>query len=231
MNGELAIEPLRTEARAPGEFRTPSQPSSGSPAGPLVQFAVIPVARFPMKPQSIGQDYSAWIITQPSPSKEKNSSQIRFLADEKARQLSALGEDQSRLGNREHAVELLEKALRLAQSAAVFSSAIKTCIEIDSVDLARKWAAQGRALYPEDQSLTRWHRLLSPPAVRTVETSTMPRSEEVAWLIANAKQYRGKWVVVARSELLGFGKTLTEALQMARSRGSISAALIHRVRD
>lgn len=228
MNGELATDPQRIEARASGEFRALPQPSSGYPAGPLVQFAVAPVRGFPESPR-VGQQHFVYIVNQPLVSKEQSSLQIRFLAKEKARQVLALGEEQSRLGNRQHALELVERALELGGSAAVFATAIKTCIELDRIDLARKWAAQGRALYPNDQSLTRWNRLLTPPAVRTVEITATTKSEEVGWLEANAEHYRGNWVVVARSELLGFGKTLTEALRMARSRGSITAALIHRV--
>lgn len=215
------------DARASGEFRALSQSSSGYPAGLLVQFAVAPVRGFPESPR-VGQQYSIWKV-ESGASKKQNLLRIRFLADEKARQLLDLGEDQARQGHRRPALELLERALELGGSAAIFAAAIKTCIELDRTDLARRWAAQGRALYPNDQSLTRWNRLLTPPAVRTVEITATTKSEEVGWLEANAEHYRGNWVVVARSELLGFGKTLTEALQMARSKGSIAAALIHRV--
>jgi len=227
VNGELAME-IRREARAPGEFRVPSDPSSGYPVGPWVQFAVVQGGRFPIEPQRFGQQYSVWKV-ESGASKKQNLLRIRFLADEKARQLLDLGEDQAHHGHRRPALELLERALELGGSAAIFAAAIKTYIELDRTDLARKWASQGRALYPNDQSLTRWNRLLTPPAARTVEITATTKSEEVGWLEANAQQYRGNWVVVARSELLGFGKTLTEALQMARSRGSITGALIHRV--
>jgi hypothetical protein len=230
VNGESATDPRRMEARASGEFRALSQPSSGYPAGPLVQFAVAPVRGFPKSPR-VGQQHFVYIVNQPLVPKEQSSLQIRFLAEEKARQVLALGEEQSRLGNRQHALELVERALELGGSAAVFATAIKTCIELDRIDLARKWAAQGRIFHPEDQCLTRWHRLLSPPTVRAVEATETTKSEEVRWLESHSQEYRGKWIVVLGTELLGFGSTLTEALRMARSKGSTIGALTHRVRD
>lgn len=223
MNG--ATEAEKAEAWARAEARQFSQPSSGYAHASWMQFAAVaPVRKFPMQPQR-GEQFFGYAF----PPKEQSLSEIRFGADTRARELLALGEQEFGLGNVRHGSDLFEKALALTRNAAIFLKAIRTGMEFDRIDLARKWAALGHQRDPADASLARWDRLLSPPTIRSVDMVATRRSDETAWLQANANQYRGKWVVIAGSQLLGFGNTLTEALNAARSRGPVTGALAHRI--
>ncbi len=232
MSRPMAHVRFVTDAQVPEPFRSPSDISSGSPVGGFGRLmAVQAMPKFQAQPRASGQGYAVFMGSQRPTQKEQTTPEIRFRADAKARELAATGEQEFRTGNAQRGLDAFENALALTRNAVVFSAAIRTAVEFDRVDLARKWAVLGHQRDPSDPSLARWHKLLSPPTIRSVDTALTRRTDEVAWLEANANQYRGKWVVVAGSQLLGFGNTLTEALSAARSRGPITGALTHHISE
>lgn len=107
--------------------------------------------------------------------------------------------------------------------------AIRTLVESDRVDRARELARTGWELFPDDDEIQHWHRILGPPKIKRIALQGQRRGGEAKWLRENADDYRGKWVVLFGSELVGVGDRLRAAVKMAQDKGYGSGTLVHQV--
>ena len=109
MSGEAALMRLVTDARVPEPFRPVSGVSSGSPMREFGQVVVMGRPKFLADARTTVQPYRVFVGNQPAAQKEQGASEIRFLADAKAQELAALGEEEFRRGNTQRGVELSSK--------------------------------------------------------------------------------------------------------------------------
>lgn len=110
-------------------------------------------------------------------------------------------------------------------------AAIRELVKTSQMDRARELVSTASDLFPADDDIKRWHRILSPPKTTriTLPTDAEKRREEFNWLKEHAQDFRGKWVVISGSELKGVADRLQEALKMARNKGHHSGGLVHRI--
>ena len=86
-----------------------------------------------------------------------------------------------------------------------FIRAIQQAFEADSPQLAEQLAQEGAQRYPEHDELQKYARVLAPPTVRVVPSTTDSRAAAKAdheWLNTHWEDYRGNWIALQAGELL-----------------------------
>ena len=81
--------------------------------------------------------------------------------------------------------------------------------------------------YPTNERLLKLHWAVSPGKVERVDVRYSDGQEEVDWIKANRAKYKGKWVVLLGSRVLGMGDDLKTAMRMAREQQYEGTPLMH----
>ena len=102
-------------------------------------------------------------------------------------------------------------------------------VEANRVDRARELARTAWELFPDHGDIQRWHTILGSPKIKRIPLRGAKRTEEANWLRENADDYRGKWVVLFGSKLVGFGDRWRKVIEMARREGDVSDMLVHQI--
>src|SRR5215210_2272852 len=93
---------------------------------------------------------------------------------------------------------------------------------------AREVAERGLALFPDHPELRRLHHALRPLKVRTVSGCRIPdRSDTFDWIRENAERYKGQWVAVLGTDLIGASPNLEDVRAAVRSRRLPFLPLFH----
>ena len=81
--------------------------------------------------------------------------------------------------------------------------------------------------YPTNERLLKLYWAVSPGKVERVDVRYSDGQEEVDWIKANRAKYKGKWVVLLGSRVLGMGDDLKTAMRMAREQQYEGTPLMH----
>lgn len=77
--------------------------------------------------------------------------------------------------------------------------------------VARELADRGAALYPGNAHLAKVSRILAPArVVGTRPAGPYNPNDDVEWLKANRRKYRGKWIAICGGELIAAADSLQE---------------------
>lgn len=72
--------------------------------------------------------------------------------------------------------------------------------------------------------------VLAPPTVTRVDLTDQDRTEELQWIAAHAKEYRGKWIAVLGDTLVAHAPSLKELRAELQELPDNGTPLIHRIR-
>jgi hypothetical protein len=98
--------------------------------------------------------------------------------------------------------------------ATELARAIDLALALDMTPLARELADQGSKTFPGDTRLQQALAVLSPVVVSSRRPAQgLPLEASQKWLKEHAAQYKGQWVAVRGSTLLGSAPTLRELYQ------------------
>ena len=93
---------------------------------------------------------------------------------------------------------------------------------------AREVAEQGLALFPDHPELRRLHHVLRPFEVRiNPHYRISDPSASYEWIKTSSESFRGKWVALAKGELVAVGDSLKEILESVRDREASDILLHH----
>lgn len=95
---------------------------------------------------------------------------------------------------------------------------------------ARMRLREAEKRYPEDEAIRELLRSISPGRTTRQPVTSPSRSREFEWIRTNQPRYKGKWVALLGSDLLGHGRTLAEVLDSLTDDSSGRKPLIHRIR-
>lgn len=87
-------------------------------------------------------------------------------------------------------------------------------ITLEAIRLARRLAAQGLALYPDNVLLARRVEVLAPPRILETDRPPVPEiSETATWVEQNASHYPGLWIAVLSTGLIATAPTRRELVE------------------
>ncbi len=110
-----------------------------------------------------------------------------------------------------------------------YSSLLKTLIDEEHIDAARRLLSVALSEIPHDVHLLALASLLGRPAITKTQASDVNRSREFRWLRTQASAYRGKWVAVDGDTLVAEADSLRELLETLRTSKRSRPPLVHRV--
>ncbi len=96
---------------------------------------------------------------------------------------------------------------------------------------ARKLVAEAREYGSMEPELEKLEKLVAPPTYKLTPARGFDRSAEIQWLKEHGAEYRGQWVAVMGSELLGHASELRELMKHLRAEAPEVPALLHYVED
>jgi hypothetical protein len=92
--------------------------------------------------------------------------------------------------------------------------------------------SSARQRFPEDPALARWQELLAPAKLLgRGPASGADRSAEIQWLDTYGSDYKGEWLAVSGSRLLGHSRSLQELVSRLESDSSQLRPLLHYIPD
>jgi Family of unknown function (DUF5678) len=104
---------------------------------------------------------------------------------------------------------------------------------LHSADLlrARDLLAEAREHGSMEPELDKLETLLAPPSSRLSPARGFDRSAETRWLRTHGSEYRGQWVAVMGSELLGHASELRDLMKQLRAEAPEVPALLQYIED
>ena len=117
----------------------------------------------------------------------------------------------------------------LQRDVRPFLIAIRSLLDADQLIAARRLLSAAPAHIGSDPALVKLRFLLSPPVVKTAHRRDPDRTQEYAWLRAEAHKYRGRWVALLGDTLLASAPTLRDLRDILKSVPTASLPLLHRV--
>lgn len=127
------------------------------------------------------------------------------------------------------AIELKAERDDLHVHVAPDVQTIRAMLDRDEVAAARTLLSAALKASPDAPELLRLADVLALPKAIRRPVNDVDRCREHAWLAAHAHLYRGRWVAVAGSALVGSAASLMELLALLKSSGAQSLALVHRI--
>ena len=123
----------------------------------------------------------------------------------------------------------MAKALQIARKDAdePFVPRIRRRLQVADLRGARQLLAEARLCRASEPELDRLEKLLAPPHPRLIPFRDRDRSAEILWLKEHAREYRGQWVALLGSELLGHGPDLGTLNKGLESVDPEHAAILH----
>jgi hypothetical protein len=115
-------------------------------------------------------------------------------------------------------------------SRSFWIDAIELALSHEAVKLARRFAQRAQALYPDNEQIQRFARVLDSPKV--IETNRAPRDDQAAsmrWLHDHSAEYAGSWVALKNGILLGNATTRKELVEHLSSDANGTSVMITRI--
>jgi hypothetical protein len=123
----------------------------------------------------------------------------------------------------------MAKAFQIARNDAgeLFVPRIRRRLEAADLRGARDLLAEARRCGASESELDRLEEFLAPPRPRMIPFRDRDRSAEIRWLKEHAREYRGQWVALLESELLGHGQDFEALTKHLDSVDPEHAAILH----
>jgi hypothetical protein len=107
---------------------------------------------------------------------------------------------------------------------------LKRMVEAADVEGARRYVKELEERWPDSPRVKYWASVLAPPVARSTGESTGRRlDDEYAWIKAHADEYRGQWVAVHGSTLVGASADLTEVLAQVKAHPEYKRPLLQKI--
>jgi hypothetical protein len=75
-----------------------------------------------------------------------------------------------------------------------------------------------------------WRKVLSEPKAKVEKSATGGQTRKNAlWLQNNSEKYKGKWIALKNSELMGFHESRAELYQSLKKDGKLAGAMFFRI--
>ncbi|HEX3131924.1 MAG TPA: DUF5678 domain-containing protein [Thermoanaerobaculia bacterium] len=114
------------------------------------------------------------------------------------------------------------------EAPEAYIARLRELVERQHVSSARRLVLEARQRFPEDPVLARWQELLSPAKLLgRSPASGVDRSAEIQWLDTYGSDYKGEWLAVSGSRLLGHSRNLQELVSRLESGSSQLRPLLH----
>lgn len=114
------------------------------------------------------------------------------------------------------------------ETPETYIARLRDLVERQHVASARRLVQEARQRFPEDPALARWHELLSPAKLLgRSPASGVDRTVEIQWLDTYGPAYKGEWLAVSGSRLLGHSRNLQELVSMLEGNPAQLRPLLH----
>jgi hypothetical protein len=112
-----------------------------------------------------------------------------------------------------------------------YQARIRQSLEKEDFQHARALLDEALGECPEEPSLIKLRRALSPPEIRSTPALDQDRRQELAWLSENgdAETYRGKWIALVGARVVGMADSLKALLALLEDSPPTATPLIHRI--
>lgn len=110
------------------------------------------------------------------------------------------------------------KAFKIARTdeSELYVPGIRALLHSADFRGARKLLAEARRHGSVEPELEKLEKLLAPPTYKLTPADGLDRSAEIQWLKRNAEEYRGQWVALMGSDLLGHSPELRDLMKQLR---------------
>jgi len=126
----------------------------------------------------------------------------------------------------------VKRALEVARNEhEPYVRRIRALLELADLRGARKLLAEARERASSEPELEKLEKLLAPPTYKLTPVRYFDRSAEYQWLKDHAMEYRGQWVAVLGSKLLGHAPDLKNLLKGLDTADPDESALLHFVEE
>lgn len=112
-------------------------------------------------------------------------------------------------------------------SAEETARAIRTLLDLQQFQEARRTAARAAEEHPDHPWLVQAHRVLNPDRMARRTAQGRGRTQELAWLRRNTETYRGRWVALLGDELIVSAETFQEVQCAVQERELEGPPLLH----
>jgi hypothetical protein len=134
----------------------------------------------------------------------------------------------SRAGN-----EDMGKAFKIAPTdeGTLYVPRIRALLHSGDFRGARALVAEAREHGAMEPELEKLEKLVAPPTYNLSPARGFDRSAEVQWMRDHAEEYRGEWVALIGSELLGHSPELGDLMKHLRAEAPEAPALLQYIED
>lgn len=125
------------------------------------------------------------------------------------------------------------KAFKIAQTdeSTLYVPRIRTLLHSGDFRGARALVAEAREHDCNEPELEKLAKLVAPPTYKLTPAEGRDRSAEMQWLREHAEEYRGQWVAVLGSELLGHSPELRDLMTHLRAEVPEAPALLQYIEE
>jgi hypothetical protein len=125
------------------------------------------------------------------------------------------------------------KAFKIAQKeeSTLYVPRIRALLHSGDFRGARALVAEAREHGSTEPELEKLEKLVAPPTHKLSPARGFDRSAEIQWLREHGAKYRGQWVAVMGSELLGHASDLRDLMKHLRAEAPETPALLHFIED
>ena len=114
---------------------------------------------------------------------------------------------------------------RLAVRSA--TAELRTLIEQERITEARELLSEALKGHSEDPEMLGLKAILAPPTATPIQIQDVDRSQELQWIAANRKAYRGRWVAVQGSKLVADAASFRDLQRRVKELEGEPPPLVH----
>jgi len=125
------------------------------------------------------------------------------------------------------------KAFKIAErdESTLYVPRIRTLLHSGDFRGARALVAEAREHGSMEPELEKLEKLVAPPTYKLSPARGFDRSAEIQWLKEHAEEYRGEWVALIGSELLGHSSELRDLMKHLRAEAPEIPALLQYIEE